>query len=132
MTVGLVPRPAHAETLFTDTLQARRAAAEAFLVAVPLNEEVARLIDDIGEEVPEDRRQTFVDKMTNHVDLSRMKQIMLQGLVDELTATELQAAATFFASPEGRAVREKLPYVIDHVMPLIRDELVRTARELGL
>ena len=129
---GLAVRAAVAAGPLADTPETRRAAAEAFLVAVPVNEEVTRLIAEIGEQVPEDRRGAFVDEMTSHVDMSRMTQIMLEGLVGALTATELRAAAAFFGSPEGRAVREKLPHVIDRVMPLIRDELVHTARELAL
>ena len=35
-----------------------------------------------------------------------------------------------YATPEGHAVREKLPKAIDDVMPLIREELGRTVRRL--
>lgn len=55
---------------------------------------------------------------------------MVEALIGNLTAAELKAAARFHATPAGHAVREKLPKVIDDVMPLIREELGRTVRRL--
>jgi Uncharacterized protein conserved in bacteria (DUF2059) len=46
-------------------------------------------------------------------------------------ARELRAAAVFYGTPEGKAIREKLPKVIDGIMPLIQKELVRTARQVS-
>jgi hypothetical protein len=54
--MGLAARAALAGApLPTYTPETRRAAAEAFLVVVPVDEEVTRLIDEIGSQVPEDR-----------------------------------------------------------------------------
>ena len=69
--------------------------------------------------------------MTEQVNMVYMKQLMFDGLVGNLTA-ELRGAARFYGSPEGRAVREKLPTGIDEIMPLIQAELSRTARRLSL
>lgn len=130
MSVGLVVMGEAAES--TDSPEARALAAAEFLAVVPVDEEVHRIIGEIGEHVPEGLRQRFVEHMNDHVDMAYMKQVMRDGLVEALTAAQLKAAATFFGSPEGKVVREKLPLVIDHVMPLIREELMRTARELQL
>jgi len=56
---------------------------------------------------------------------------VLDGLVTGLSARELRAAAVFYGTPEGKAIREKLPKVIDGIMPRIQKELVRTARQVS-
>jgi hypothetical protein len=115
-----------------DTLDARRAAAEEFFTVVPVGEEIGRVIREMSEDVPAGKRERFVEQMTQRVDLAAMKQVMLDGLVTGLTSAELRAAAVFYGTPAGKAVREKLPKVIDGIMPLIQEELARTARQLSL
>src|SRR2546428_4445903 len=115
-----------------DTPEGRRRAADEFLVAVPVTEEISRIIQEMSEQLPPDRRKAFVAQMTEQVNIVYMKQLMFDGLVGNLTAAELQGAARFYISPEGKAVREKLPRVIDEIMPLIQAELSRTGRRLSL
>jgi hypothetical protein len=111
-----------------DTSEARRAAAEEFLTVVPVAEEVGRLIREISEHLPREKRRAFVEQMNHQVDMTYMKAVMLDGLVADLSVAELRAATAFYSSQEGHAIREKLPNVIDHVMPLIQKELAETAR----
>jgi hypothetical protein len=113
-----------------DTSEARRAAAEEFLTVVPVAEEVGRLIREISEHLPLEKRRAFVEQMNHQVDMTYMKAVMLDGLVADLSVAELRAATAFYSSQEGHAIREKLPNVIDHVMPLIQKELAETARRL--
>jgi len=113
-----------------DTPERRRAAAEAFIVAVPPSEEIDRLIRDISQQLAEARRDAFIEQMEQRIDMAYMKRVMIDGLVAELTVAELKAAAKFYGSPEGKAVREKLPKVIDSITPLIQSEVERTARKL--
>jgi len=113
-----------------DTSETRRAAAEEFLTVVPVTEEVGRIIQEISEHLPPEKRNAFVEQMNQRVDMTYMKAVMLDALVADLSPAELRAAAAFYASPEGHAIREKLPRVIDHVMPLIQKELAETARRL--
>lgn len=113
-----------------DTAAERRAAADEFLAVVPIGEEVDTLIHKISQDVAPERRDWFVEQMGRQVDLPYIRRVMVEGLIANLTAAELKAAARFYATLEGRAVRDKLPKVIDDVMPLIRDELGRTVRRL--
>jgi len=113
-----------------DTAETRRAAAEEFLTVVPVTEEVGRIIQEISEHLPLEKRNAFVALMSQRVDMTYMKAVMLDALVADLSPAELRAATAFYASPEGSAIREKLPRVIDHVMPLIQKELAETARRL--
>jgi hypothetical protein len=115
----------------SDTAEARRAAAEEFLTAIPVAGEVDDLIRQMSEEVIQHQREAFVAQMRQRVDMTYMKQVMLDGLVTGLSARELRAAAVFYGTPEGKAIREKLPKVIDGIMPLLQKELVRTARQLS-
>jgi hypothetical protein len=113
-----------------DTSETRRAAAEEFLTVVPVTEEVSRMIQEISEHLSLEKRNAFVEQMNQRVDMTYMKAVMLDALVTDLSVAELRAAAAFYSSPEGHAIREKLPNVIDHVMPLIQKELAETARRL--
>jgi hypothetical protein len=114
-----------------DTPETRRAAAEDFLAVVPVGEEIGRVIRDMSEAVPANQRAQFVEQMIQRVDMAYMKQVMLDGLVTDLSQEELKAAAAFYGTSAGKAIREKLPKVIDGIMPLIQKELVRTARQLS-
>ncbi len=111
-----------------DTSETRRAAAEEFLTVVPVTEEVGRIIQEISEHLPLEKRNAFVTLMNQRVDMTYMKAVMLDALVADLSVVELRAATAFYSSQEGHAIREKLPNVIDHVMPLIQKELAETAR----
>jgi hypothetical protein len=77
----------------SDTAEARRAAAEEFLTAFPVAREVEDLIQQMSEEVIQHQREAFVARMRQRVDMTYMKQVMLDGLVTGLSATELRAAA---------------------------------------
>lgn len=113
-----------------DTSETRRAAAEEFLTVVPVTEEVGRIIHEISEHLPLEKRNAFVTLMSQRVDMTYIKAVMLDALVADLSPSELRAATAFYSSPEGSAIREKFPRVIDHVMPLIQKELAETARRL--
>jgi Uncharacterized protein conserved in bacteria (DUF2059) len=113
-----------------DTTEDRRAAADEFLAVVPVGEEVDALIREISHDVSSDRQDWFVEQMSRQVDLAYVRRVMMEGLIGNLTAAELKAAARFYATPEGHAVRDKLPKAIDDVMPLIQEELARTVRRL--
>jgi hypothetical protein len=119
-----------AQTSVPDTPEARRAAAEEVLTVVPVGEEIGRIICEISDRLPEAQRETFLEQMNQRVDMVYMKGVMLDGLVANLTENELRAAARFYGSPEGKAVREKLPKAIDEIMPMIQSELNRAARRL--
>ena len=113
-----------------DSPAARRVAAEEFLTAVPVSEELDTLVQEISVDVAPDRRDWFIEQMNRQVDLAYVRRVMLDGLTAGLSTAELRAAARFYATPEGHAVRDKLPKVIDDIMPLIREELKRTVRRL--
>ena len=113
-----------------DTVEDRRAAADEFLAVVPVGEELDALIHEISHDVSPDRQDWFVEQMSRQVDLAYVRRVMVEGLIGNLTAAELKAAARFYATPEGHAVRDKLPKAIDDAMPLIREELARTVRRL--
>ncbi len=100
------------------------------LAAVPVGAEGDALIEEISHDVAPERHDWFVKQMGRHVDLSYIRRVMENGLTATLSAAELEAAARFYSTPEGRAVRDKLPKVIDSLMPLIREELARTVRRL--
>ena len=53
-----------------DTLDARRAAAEEFLTVVPATEEVGRIIHEISEHLPLEKRNAFVTLMSQRVDMT--------------------------------------------------------------
>src|SRR3989442_7364211 len=71
-------------------------------------------------------------RVTDEETMELVEMVLVGKINPELvTAPELRAAATFYRSPEGTAIRQKLPQVIDGIMPLIQNELVRTTRRLS-
>jgi hypothetical protein len=114
-----------------DTPEARREAADELLATIPVTEDmITSLIREMSEDLPENRRETFVEQMRERVDMNYVKRVLIDGLVAGLSTTELKAATKFYSSPEGKAFRAKLPTATDKVMPLIQAELMRSAQRL--
>src|SRR3989442_14662558 len=62
-----------------DTPESRRRAADEFLVAVPVTEEISRIIHEMSERLPPDRREAVGAQMTEEGNMGDMKKTMFEG-----------------------------------------------------
>jgi uncharacterized protein len=112
-----------------DSLESRRAAADRYLAAVPVDAMVAESLTRLAAQMPEGQRQQFVDSMTRLARRDSITGIAREGLARHFTVREIDALARFYGSPEGRSIMQKSGAYVADVVPAIQAEIVRVTQE---
>src|SRR3989442_1398067 len=68
-----------------DTRETRRAAAERYLTAVPIDAMVADMVSELAKQVPEEKRREFVDLMHKLLPTDRLRALTLSLSVKHFT-----------------------------------------------
>ena len=97
-----------------DTEKNRITAAKRYLAVMPPEEMMRDLVSNMAQQIPEKNRQEYVDLMTKHLDLKAVEQILLDSMVKHFTTKELDALASFYGSPEGKASMKKFGKIINY------------------
>ncbi len=109
-------------TVVEDTPENRRQAAQEYLRIVPPGELMQDATDKMAESMSEPLRTNFVAAMAQ-VDLVRLNQAMLDGMVKRFTVPEINALSDFYGSTEGRSVMKKFGAYMSDVMPVMQAEI---------
>lgn len=128
LTLAMTAAPAGAAT---DTPENRQTSAEAYLEAVPPSSLFDNLRDHMnssGALKPADR--PAFDEAVAQVDLTALRTAMLESLVRNFTADELEAMTNFYGSPEGRSVARKLPAYMADIAPILQGEMMRIMEQV--
>jgi hypothetical protein len=106
----------------------RQAAAEAYarVVDYPLLIEKAATQRAAG--LPASEREAFIDFITEEVDFEMTRFYATIAMVDLFEASELQALASFAATPEGRSALAKLPALGAVLTPIVERQIEDAAR----
>jgi hypothetical protein len=97
----------------------RRSAAEAY----------ARVVDyRLLIEKAATRRAAFIAFLTEEVDFDMTRFYATSAMVDLFEASELQALASFAATPEGRSALAKLPALGGILNPIVERQIEDAAR----
>jgi hypothetical protein len=101
----------------------RRAAAEAYarVVDYPLLIETAA--SRRAAELPASEREAFIAFITRRVDFEMTRFYAISAMVDLFEASELQALASFAATPEGRSALAKLPALGAVLNPIVERQI---------
>jgi hypothetical protein len=114
--------PAPAQTV-PDTPANRLAAARRYLKAVPPVEMVGETLNQLANQIPEERREEFKKALTQVVTSERIEKITLDAITKHFTVREIDALAAFYGSPEGRSITKKFTAYMADVMPAIQKEM---------
>ena len=121
---------AGAGTLAQDTTEARQAAADRYLQAVPM----AKMLDDsfaeISKTIPPDQRAQFIADIKSVVRVDFLQALTRESMVKTFTADELNALADFYGSVHGASAMQKFGAYVGRVMPAIQAEMMRGIQEL--
>jgi hypothetical protein len=106
----------------------RRAAAEAYarVVDYPLLVEKAASRRAAG--LPASEREAFIAFTTRNVDFEMTRFYAISAMVDLFEASELQALASFAATPEGRSALAKLPALGAILTPIVERQIADAER----
>jgi hypothetical protein len=112
-----------------DAQSDRRAAAEAYarVVDYPLLIETAATRR--AAELPAAEREAFIAFITREVDFDMTRFYAISAMVDLFEASELQALASFAATPEGRSALAKLPALGAVLNPIVERQIEDAARK---
>jgi hypothetical protein len=87
----------------------RRSAAEAYARVVDYRLLIEKAATRRAAELPASEREAFIEFVTGEVDFDMTRFYATSAMVDLFEASELQALASFAATPEGRSALAKLP-----------------------
>ena len=112
-----------------DAQSDRRSAAEAYARVVDYPLLIEKAAARRAAELPAPEREAFIAFITREVDFDMTRFYAISAMVDLFEASELQALASFAATPEGRAVLAKLPALGAILNPIVERQIEDAARE---
>jgi hypothetical protein len=101
----------------------RRTAAEAYARVVDYALLIEKAATRRAAELPASERETFIEFVTGKVDFDMTRFYAISAMVDLFEASELQALASFAATPEGRSALAKLPALGAVLNPIIERQI---------
>jgi hypothetical protein len=107
----------------------RRAAAEAYAGVVDYPLLIEKAATRKAAELPASEREAFIAFITKNVDFEMTRFYATIAMVDLFEASELQALASFAATPEGRSALAKLPALGAILTPIVDRQIEDAARE---
>jgi hypothetical protein len=106
----------------------RRSAAEAYARVVDYRLLIEKTATRRAAELPASEREAFVEFVTEEVDFDMTRFYAISAMVDLFEASELQALASFAATPEGRSALAKLPALGAILNPIVERQIDDAAR----
>jgi hypothetical protein len=107
----------------------RRSAAEAYARVVDYPLLIEKAATRKAAELPASERAAFIRFITREVDFDMTRFYAISAMVDLFEASELQALASFAATPEGRSALAKLPALGAVLNPIVERQIEDAARE---
>jgi hypothetical protein len=112
-----------------DAQSDRRAAAEAYARVVDYPLLIEKAAARRAAELPPAEREAFIAFITREVDFDMTRFYAISAMVDLFEASELQALASFAATPEGRSALAKLPALGAVLNPIVERQIEDAARD---
>jgi hypothetical protein len=109
----------------------RRSAAEAYARVVDYPLLIEKAATRRTAELPAAEREAFMAFITREVDFDMTRFYAISAMVDLFEANELQALASFAATPEGRSALAKLPALGAVLNPIVERQIADAEREFG-
>ncbi|MFC5578791.1 DUF2059 domain-containing protein [Lysobacter niabensis] len=109
----------------TDTPEARAAAVERYLKAMPFDQLMADIATEMATRMPAGKGDDFVLFLTREVRLDVIESAAKQSLAKHLSLEELNALAEFMERPEGKSAMSKMKFYMADVMPVVQQEVAR-------
>ena len=127
--VCAVALPLVLSNLPTSAQSDRRAAAEAYARIVDYSLLIEKAATRRAAELPASEREAFIAFITKEVDVDMTRFYAISAMVDLFEASELQALASFAATPEGRSALAKLPALGAILTPIVERQIEDAARD---
>jgi hypothetical protein len=106
-----------------DAQSDRRSAAEAYARVVDYSLLIEKAATRRAAELPAAEREAFVNFITKEVDFDMTRFYAISAMVDLFEASELNALASFAATPDGRSALAKLPALGAILNPIVERQI---------
>jgi len=110
----------------------RRSAAEAYARILDYPLLIEKAATRRAAELPASEREAFIAFVTDEVDFEMTRFYAISAMVDLFEASELQALASFAATPEGRSALAKLPALGAILTPIVERQIADAERDFGV
>ena len=107
----------------------RRSAAEAYARIVDYPLLIQSAATRRAAELPASEREAFIAFITGEVDVDMTRFYAISAMVDVFEAGELEALASFAATPEGRSALAKLPALGAILNPIVERQIKDAERD---
>lgn len=121
--VGAIVLALTLPTLPADAQGGRRSAAEAYARVVDYGLLIENAATRRAAELPFQDREAFIAFVTRQVDFDMTRYYAINAMVDLFEAEELEALASFAATPEGRSALGKLPALGAILNPIVERQI---------
>ena len=115
--IGLVALPAIAQD---KNLAAKMELAQEYSKLVPVEAEVETSIEQLALQVPVAQRVLFKSILKENIKADRLKLVSEMALVELFTVKELKAMNEFYGTPEGKAIKDKMPEYQERLQPILQ------------
>jgi hypothetical protein len=106
----------------------RRSAAEAYARVVDYRLLIDKAATRRAAALPASEREAFIAFLTEEVDFDMTRFYAISAMVDLFEPSELQALASFAATPDGRSALAKLPALGAILNPIVERQIDDAAR----
>jgi hypothetical protein len=107
----------------------RQAAAEAYARIVDYPLLIEKAASRRAADLPASERAAFIEFVTDEVDFEMTRYYAIIAMVDLFETSELQALASFAATPEGRSALAKLPALGAVLTPIVERQIRDAERD---
>ena len=128
LSVAVLSMPAMAQEESSADLAKKIDLAKQYSQVVPVQDEVNTAIENLVLQVPKDDRVLFKSILERTIKVPQLQKTSEMALADIFSEQELQALVTFYSSPEGMAVREKMPEYQQRLKPVL-EQMIRESLE---
>jgi hypothetical protein len=115
--------------LSADAQGDRRSAAKAYARVVDYPLLIEKAATQKAADLPASEREAFIEFITKEVDFDMTRFYAISASVDLFEASELQALASFAATPQGRSALAKLPALGAILNPIVERQIEDAERD---
>ncbi len=106
------------------------AAAQRYDAVASFDDLMAKSLEQVAQNLPQEGRVTFIQLMNSVLDRKRLRQFYFRQMTATFTTAELDALTEFYGSAEGQSILLKFPEFMAAIMPFIQQEMQRAALQV--
>ncbi len=106
------------------------ALAKAYVDNAGMEEDIRAAVEEMSQRISADQRVLFRSLAEKSIDFAKLKSAATIQVANMFTDEEIKAMTKFFSSPEGRAIRKKLPAYETSMQPVVYEVMQGFAMKL--